>query len=54
MDAVIIDLAAYRAALRPAVSEACRWHEAAESILRSNIRIAAAWQRVMLRALLGL
>lgn len=54
MDAVIIDLAAYRAALRPAVAKACHWHEAAESILRSNIRIAAAWQRVVLRTFWGI
>lgn len=54
MDAVIIDLAAYRAAMRPAVSRACHWHESAESILRSNIRICAAWQRVLLRAFWGI
>lgn len=49
----VINLAAYRAAMRPAVSEACRWHEAVESITRSNIRLAAAWQRVFLRTLFG-
>lgn len=49
----VINLAAYRAAMRPVVSDACKWHEAIESITRSNIRLAAAWQRVFLRTLFG-
>lgn len=38
----------------PAVSEACKWHEAIESVTRSNIRILGAWQRLALRAMWGL
>lgn len=35
---------------RPAVSEACRWHEAFESIATSNLKIISAWQRMLWRA----
>lgn len=31
-----------------------RWHEAAESITASNLRILSAWQRVWLRTWWGL
>ncbi|NMG71836.1 hypothetical protein [Parazoarcus communis] len=50
---IVIDMTAYRAAMRPAVSDACRWHAAIESITRSNIRLAAAWQRVLIRTWFG-
>lgn len=35
---------------RPAVSEACRWHEAIESVTASNLKIMCAWQRMVWRA----
>jgi len=53
MTATVIQLAAYRAALRPAAAHACRWSEALESVTASNLRIAFAWQRIVLRALWG-
>lgn len=34
---------------RPAVRRACEWHEAVESVTRSNIKIACAWQRMLFR-----
>jgi hypothetical protein len=54
MTATVIHLAAYRAALRPAAAQACRWSEAVESITASNLRIACAWQRTLLRTWWGL
>lgn len=39
---------------QPAVSQACRWHEATESVAASNLRILCAWQRMVLRAMWGL
>lgn len=43
----------FRAA-QPAVSSACRWSSAIESVAATNLRIAFAWQRILLRAwLLG-
>lgn len=36
---------------RPTVSQACRWHEAFESITASNLKIISAWQRMLWRAL---
>lgn len=38
---------------QPAVSEACRWHEAIESIAASNFRVICAWQRMVLRSIWG-
>lgn len=35
--------------VKPAVSESCRWHEAAESITASNLKILCAWQRMLFR-----
>ena len=52
--AAITDLAAYRAKLDAPAKEAVRWHEAGESILHSNLKIAFAWQRMLLRYALGL
>lgn len=51
--ATVTDLSAYRAAARPVAAEACRWSEAVESITASNLRILFAWQRLALRAWLG-
>lgn len=51
--ATVTELSAYRAAARPAVSEACRWSEAVESITASNLRIMFAWQRLAIRAIWG-
>jgi hypothetical protein len=42
----------YRAAVPPA-ADPVRWSEAAESIVASSLRIAFAWQRVILRAWWG-
>lgn len=39
---------------QPAVSEACRWHEAIESVTKSNIKIVCAWQRMLWRFCWGL
>jgi hypothetical protein len=38
-------------AQQPAVSHACRWHEAIESVTASNLRLVCAWQRIVWRAL---
>lgn len=54
MAAIVIDLDAYRAAARPALTHAWRWSEAAESIAASNIRLLCAWQRLGLRLVWGL
>ncbi len=39
---------------QPAVSEACRWHEAVESITASNLKIISAWQRMVFRSIWGI
>lgn len=54
MTAIVIDLDAYRAAARPALTHVCRWSEAAESIAASNVRLLCAWQRLSLRIVWGL
>lgn len=36
---------------QPAVSDACRWNEAIESIAESNFRVLCAWQRMVWRAI---
>lgn len=36
---------------QPAVSDACRWHEAFEQIFATNFRIVCAWQRMAWRAI---
>lgn len=51
--ATVTDLSAYRAGARPVASQVCRWSEAVESIAASNMRILFAWQRLALRAWLG-
>lgn len=51
--ATVTDLSAYRAAARPVAAHACRWTEAIESITASNLRIVFAWQRLAIRAVLG-
>lgn len=37
----------------PPAHIACRWSDAAESIAASNLRLAFAWQRIILRAWWG-
>lgn len=39
---------------RAPVADACRWHEAIESVAQSNIKILCAWQRMVWRAMWGL
>lgn len=41
-------------ATQPALSLACRGSEALESIARTRLRLAFAWQRVLLRSAVGL
>lgn len=64
MLATVTDLSAYRAAVRPVVSKACSIHEAAERMMHANsmiadaqftagVRMFCAWQRVMLRTMVG-
>lgn len=38
---------------RPAVSEACKWSEAAQSVALTNIRLCFVWPRIWLRAMTG-
>lgn len=45
---------AHRRAAPPALSLACRWSEAIEDLTRTNLRLAFAWQRVLLRSVVGL
>ena len=40
--------------VQPAVSEACRWNEAFESIAAGNLRIMCPWQRTVFRFMWGL
>lgn len=47
----ITDLAAWRAAHARPINDACRWSEAIETVLTTNLRIAFAWQRMTLRAM---
>ena len=46
----VTDMAAWRAAHARPISDACRWSEAVETVLTTNVRMAFAWQRVLLRA----
>ena len=46
----ITDLAAWRAAHAKPITDACRWSEAIESVLTTNLRVMFAWQRTVLRA----
>lgn len=47
----ITDLAAWRAAHSRPITDACRWSEAIETVLTTNLRIAFAWHRTWLRAM---
>ena len=49
MLATVTDLAQYRARVRPAVSKACAWQEAAELVLLSNLLIADATTKAVIR-----
>lgn len=53
MVAVVVDLAQYRAAVRPAVSQACRRHAAFEELVQAQMRLCFSWQRVLLRTCWG-
>ena len=50
MNEKITDLASRNAARRLPIADACRWSEALELILASNLRLAFAWQRTLLRS----
>lgn len=41
-------------ARRPFARDACNWSEAAEHIAATHLRIAFAWQRLIIRACWGL
>lgn len=51
MNAKITDMAAWRAAHTRPITDACRWSEAIETVWLTNLRIAFAWQRTVLRAM---
>lgn len=38
---------------QPAISDACRWSEAIETVTAANLKIGFAWQRQILRFMLG-
>lgn len=50
MNAKITDMAAWKAEHFKPINDACRWSEAIESVLTTNLRIVFAWQRTVLRA----
>ena len=47
----ITDLATWKASHVKPIADACRWSEAAETVLTTNLRILFAWQRVALRSI---
>ena len=49
----ITDMARYRAARQRPATDLCRWSEAFEKIATTNVRMAFAWQRGILRYLFG-
>lgn len=49
----ITDMARYRAARQRPATDLCRWSEALEKIAATNLRIAFAWQRGVMRYLFG-
>ena len=50
MNAKITDMAAWRVEHLKPINDACRWSEAVESVMTTNLRIVFAWQRTVLRA----
>ena len=50
MNAKITDLARWKAEHLKPINDACRWSEAIESVLTTNLRVVFAWQRTWLRA----
>ena len=50
MNAKITDLAAWRTEHAKPITDACRWSEAIETVLTTNLRVVFAWQRTVLRA----
>lgn len=51
MNAKITDLTAWRATHARPINDVCRWSEAVETVWLTNLRIAFAWQRTVLRAM---
>ena len=49
MNAKITDMAAWKAEHFKPINDACRWSEAIESVLTTNLRVVFAWQRTVLR-----
>ena len=47
----ITDMAAWKASHVKPIADACRWPEAVEAVLATNLRILFAWQRVALRSI---
>ena len=47
----ITDMAAWKASDGKPVADACRWSEAVEAVLATNLRILFALQRVALRSI---
>ena len=50
MLAPVTDLARWKAAHFKPINDACRWSEAIESVMTTNLRVMFAWQRTVLRA----
>ena len=50
VNAKITDMTAWKAEHFKPINDACRWSEAIESVLTTNLRIVFAWQRTVLRA----
>ncbi len=50
MNAKITDLARWKAEHLKPINDACRWSEAIESVMTTNLRVVFAWQRTVLRA----
>lgn len=46
----ITHLAAWRVRHARPINDACRWSSAIETVIATNLRIAFAWQRIILRA----
>lgn len=46
----ITDLQRWKTTHAKPITDACRWSEAVETVMASNLRLMFAWQRVILRA----
>lgn len=49
MNPKITEMAAWKAAHRAPVADACRWSAAIEEITLANMKILFAWQRMFFR-----